>query len=106
MSDRPKRSCDECGQIDDHPRHIFAAGDNVYQVNQDAVETAYADNSLSGSELVAIVKDLEDTTSLTRHMDCCRAAGCPTGDCNNMPEEQHELKGHALVEAITGEKVQ
>jgi hypothetical protein len=101
MSDRPKRSCDECGKIDDHPRHIFAAGEATYRVNTDAVEAAYNDKTLSGTELVAIVTDLQDTTSLTRHMDCCRIAGCPTGDCNSVPE----LKGNALVEAITGEKV-
>jgi len=101
MSDRPKRSCDECGKIDDHPRHIFAVGESTYAVNADAVEAAYNDKSLSGAELVAIVKDLEDTTSLTRHMDCCRQAGCPTGDCER--DAVVGLQGSKLLSSIQSE---
>lgn len=103
MSDRPMRSCDVCGQIDDHPRHIFAAegSGEVYAVNAKAVDAAYAKKGLGARDVVAIVRDLEDTSSLTRHMDCCREAGCPTGDCDNAPKKT----GNELLAAITGEKV-
>ena len=104
MSDRPLRSCDECGQIDDHPRHVFLAGPNEVPVNQAAVDAVGAAD-LPLADAVRIHNELTDTTILQRHMDCCRAAGCPDGSCNQMPAEQHDLRGHKLVEAITGEKV-
>lgn len=98
------RSCDVCGQVDDHPRHVFATGgiEGLEQkVNADAVQAAYDTKGIDTRDLVRIVRELEDTTSFQRHMDCCRSAGCPSGDCNNAPTKT----GHALVEAITGEKV-
>lgn len=103
MSDRPLRSCDVCGQIDDHPRHIFLAqgSGQEFAVNKAAVQAVYDNGDLSVADAVAMVRDLEDVSSITRHMDCCREAGCPTGDCNNAPAKT----GYALVEAITGEKV-
>jgi hypothetical protein len=45
-----------------------------------------------------IVVDIADTSTQYRHMDCCRAAGCPTGECNALPD----LKGEALLAHITG----
>lgn len=107
MSDRPLRSCDACGIIDDHPRHVFDALNSgmEFAVNTDAVQAAYDNKDLDGRTLVTIVRDLEDVSVIQRHMDCCREAGCPTGDCDSMPKKMHELRGYALVEAITGEKV-
>jgi hypothetical protein len=101
------RSCDVCGGIDDHPRHCFDALNSgiEFTVNEAAVQAAYDKKGLDPRDLVRIVRDLEDVSYIERHMDCCREVGCPTGDCDRMPEEMQSLKGNALVEAITGEKV-
>ncbi len=32
MSDRSQRSCDRCGQTDDHPRHVIQHGPERYTV--------------------------------------------------------------------------
>ena len=109
MSDRPKRSCDVCGQIDDHPRHTFIIAtdgprpDQPLPVNQAAIQAAYEDKSLTGPELVRIVKQLEDVTEQQRHMDCCRAAGCPDGSCNRDTVAVEGLKGDKLLKAILAE---
>lgn len=39
-----------------------------------------------------------------RHMDCCRAAGCPDGTCELVTAGAEELRGDALVQHLTGEK--
>lgn len=110
MSDRPLRSCDVCGQIDDHPRHIFDtnAAEN-FAVNEDAIKAAFGaneDGKVSGMELYAIVTDLRDTSFLTRHFDCCRDAGCPTGECGAVLESVDNAHGLAIVKALNpGEKV-
>jgi hypothetical protein len=97
------RSCDTCGQVDDHPRHVHdVTGAEVPPpVNTEAVEAVYATKGLDVRDIVRIVKELEDTTVLQKHVDCCREDGCPTGDCDSAPKKT----GYALVEAITGEKV-
>lgn len=105
MSDRPLRSCDECGGIDDHPRHVYLAGPDELDVNQAALEAVWTTEGLSAQDAHRIAKELEDTSIMQKHMDCCRAAGCPDGTCDAMPAEQHDLRGYKLVEAITGEKV-
>lgn len=107
MPERPMRSCDVCGGIDDHPRHSFDAMNSgrTFEVNQAAVDAAYEKKDLDPRFLVSIVNDLRDVTYIQRHMDCCRQVGCPTGDCDRMTEKQKSLQGYALVESITGEKV-
>lgn len=103
MSDRPLRSCDTCGKVDDHPRHVYdvTGAATPPPVNKEAVEAVYATKGLDVRDIVRIVKELEDTTVLQKHMDCCRADGCPSGDCDNAPKKT----GYELVAAITGEKV-
>lgn len=46
MTDRPMRDCVECGQVDDHPRHV-----------------------------VSMIVEGRPTVT-TRHLDCCAARGC------------------------------
>lgn len=108
MSDRPLRSCDECGQIDNHPRHVFDTMNSgiTYPVNTDAIEAVYANKELDARDAVRIVRDLEDTTVIQRHMDCCAAAGCPDGTCDKLLEQYDNAHGLKLAAAITGEKVQ
>lgn len=100
--DRPLRICDVCGGVDDHPRHVLAAGIGEIPVNQANLAKVLGDDSLSADDKARIVADIVDTTTQLRHMDCCRSVGCPDGSCNSLPEG---LTGAALVEHITGEAV-
>ena len=95
--ERPLRICDVCGGIDDHPRHVvaFAAGD-APAPNADALRAAVSHKGLTEDQRLAMVNDINDTTLQSRHMDCCRAAGCPTGDCNSLPD----VRGAELLKFI------
>lgn len=97
MSDRPLRICDECGQVDDHPRHLVGFAPDTLPVNQEHITNVLA-MDLPDDVKAKIVVDIADTSTQYRHMDCCRAAGCPTGECNALPD----LKGEALLAHITG----
>jgi len=76
MSDRESRSCDVCGQEDDHPRHIIHAA---------------ATHPVTGEPL-----DL----SIVRHIDCCRDAGCPDGSCHVVLDHAGSKRGSALIKHL------
>lgn len=44
------------------------------------------------------VHGLDTGGDQVRHMDCCREAGCPTGACDDLP---NDLRGDELVAYIT-----
>ena len=44
---------------------------------------------------------LADGGTLTRHMDCCRAAGCPEGTCDQVTAGAEDLRDDALLEHLT-----
>lgn len=96
---RALRVCDLCGQVDDHPRHVLAGGDpDVYpkptpELIRKVMEGAPKD------EADRLIAELLDTGTTDRHMDCCREAGCPTGDCDQVPD----LRGGELLDALTKE---
>jgi hypothetical protein len=69
---RVMQDCDECGQADDHPRHV----------HQD-------------------VKDGQLAVQV-RHLDCCAAAGCPDGTCGEILARAGNQRGASLVSALTG----
>ncbi len=98
---RALRVCDLCGGVDDHPRHALAGGDRGAYPSPAAdvvrrVSAAVADlDPAHGDRLLA---DLMDTGGQDRHIDCCRAAGCPTGQCDRAPD----LRGAELLTALTG----
>lgn len=97
---RALRVCDLCGGVDDHPRHALAGGDaGAYAAPQGdvirKVSAAVAD--LDPREADRLLSDLMDTGGQDRHIDCCRAAGCPTGDCDAAPD----LRGAELLTALT-----
>jgi hypothetical protein len=91
---RALQICDLCGQVDDHSRHSFGGGvpnrwpppsaDMVRSVMKQAPE----------ADLDRLLTELMDTGTTSRHRDCCRAAGCPTGECDSLPD----LRGAALLE--------
>jgi len=98
--DRALRVCDLCGGVDDHPRHVIAgdtretfaapAEDIVQKVLEEAPE----------DQRSKLVRDLFDTTSSDRHMDCCREAGCPTGDCERTTQGAEDKRGAALLKHL------
>jgi hypothetical protein len=83
MAGRPLRVCDLCGQVDDHPRHVFAAlpGTEFEAADQGLIDRLVADDSIPRAALVDAVASLRDTTVQIAHMDCCAASGRCDGSC-------------------------
>jgi hypothetical protein len=79
---RVLRVCDLCGGVDDHPRHVIAGTDpaNFEKPSDDIVNKVL--DSAPRDERGRLLADLMDTSSSDRHLDCCAAAGCPTGTCS------------------------
>lgn len=99
---RAVRVCDLCGGVDDHPRHVLAGGDpDSHAKPSPAVvrKVSAAISNLPVDEADRLLADLLDTGSQDRHIDCCRAAGCPTGSCDRAPD----LRGKELLAALTKE---
>lgn len=96
---RPMRMCDSCGQVDDHPRHVFATadGDGV----TDSTIGAKALRAASEEDFEAILAQVQDGATIQKHMDCCRADGCPDGSCNAVTAGAEDLRGADLVEHLT-----
>ncbi|MEV6297846.1 hypothetical protein AB0M02_00400 [Actinoplanes sp. NPDC051861] len=93
---RPLRVCDLCGGVDDHPRHVLTDPAQGFEKPSDAV----VDQVLAeapAAERSRLVRELLDTSASDRHMDCCRVAGCPTGDCGTQTAGAEELRGGALL---------
>src|ERR1044072_811415 len=97
--ERPVRMCDECGGVDDHPRHVYATvvGDSV-------TDPEVADKALknAGDASAAILAQIMDTSTVVRHMDCCREAGCPDGTCDQVTAGAEDSRGYDLVKHLTG----
>jgi hypothetical protein len=78
---RALRVCDLCGGVDDHPRHVIAGtAEDAFARPSDEIVNKVLDAAPAGDR-ARLVRDLTDTTSSDRHLDCCAAAGCPTGTC-------------------------
>jgi hypothetical protein len=79
------RVCDECGGVDDHPRHSFTGeipdvhpvNDPVRQVMLDSLATLGKAGKITMEQALRIGADFEDTTSADYHIDCCANRGCP-----------------------------
>jgi hypothetical protein len=98
---RALRVCDICGGVDDHPRHVLAGGGvaDVFDPPSEAVLQRVIDNSPEG-EMARLVRELMDRSSQDRHMDCCRAVGCPDGICNVQTVGAENLRGAELLEHL------
>lgn len=94
------RICDECGAVDDHPRHniFYARGDGVTppEVGAKALENARAYGEAAVAHILAQV---QDSAVMSFHMDCCRARGCFDGACNVVLSEASG-KGDELRSSI------
>lgn len=100
---RALRVCDLCGGVDDHPRHVIAGTPG----RQNITIAAPSDDILTKvmtaapeAERGRLVRELMDTSSTDRHMDCCRDAGCPDGSCNTQTAGAEDLRGAALLDHL------
>jgi hypothetical protein len=76
---RPLRVCDLCGGVDDHPRHVVAGNiDGAFAPSDGAIDRVLA--AAPEDQRGRLVRELLDTTSSDRHLQCCRDAGCPEQD--------------------------
>lgn len=96
---RPLRGCDTCGQVDDHPRHVFAHAEGDGATSPE-VASKMIDNA-PAEVRAAILAHVQDSTTTYRHLDCCREAGCPDGTCNKVTTGAETKKGDALVKHLT-----
>lgn len=98
---RPLRVCDICGGVDDHPRHIIAGAvrDTFPRVADHVVDQvlANAPEEWRGR----LLRDLLDTGSSDRHLDCCRDAGCPDGSCDLVTQGAEQLRGGELLDHLS-----
>jgi hypothetical protein len=94
---RAVRVCDLCGGVDDHPRHVLAGGDTDRYPAPTAEIVRKVMRAAPAEQADRLLADLLDTGTTDRHMDCCRAAGCPTGDCDQVPD----VRGADLLDALT-----
>jgi hypothetical protein len=70
------RACDLCGGVDEGSRHIFHCETETPGAVPDGglIRTAIMNGATDEA-----IDQLLDPTTLVRHMECCRDAGC--ADC-------------------------
>lgn len=85
---RPVRVCDVCGGVDNHPRHVISVDDATPPSKELVDKIVKNAAKASGASLSDLLSDLYDRTLQLRHMDCCRSVGCPSGDCDSLPDIQ------------------
>src|SRR5437016_1991231 len=97
---RPLRVCDLCGGVDDHPRHVVAGAirDTFPRVSDDIVDRVLA--NAPDEHKGRLLRDLLDTASSDRHLDCCREAGCPDGSCGVVTAGAEHLTGADLLDHL------
>lgn len=90
------RVCDACGQVDDHPRHTLSGADpeGVTRPTQGVIATVLGGDYRDDVKALAI--DQLNEPGLYLHMDCCRARGCPTGECDSQTAGAEDLRGDDL----------
>lgn len=96
---RALRVCDLCGGVDDHPRHAIAGAAGGGPVVAAASEELVAKvvDSAPPEDLARLLRDLMDTSTSDRHLDCCRAAGCPDGTCDTQTAGAEDKRGKELL---------
>ena len=101
QDDRPTRMCDTCGGVDTAPRHVIGLGPD--DPNPTAPDIAQAALKAAGTDNAGILAQVMDTSTQVKHMDCCRADGCPDGSCDEVTAGAEKLRGTALLKHITKE---
>jgi hypothetical protein len=102
------RVCDLCGGVDDHPRHVIAGtmSDRFPAPSAEIIQAVIANAPAGHTD--RLLDALVDTSSSDRHMDCCREAGCPTGECDLYTRGAETKRGRALrthLESLTGDDI-
>lgn len=81
---RVLRVCDLCGGVDDHPRHVLGNqrgfGDEMFPAPSEEIIAKVA-SAAPEKDRGRLLRELMDTASSDRHLDCCAAAGCPSNTC-------------------------
>lgn len=103
---RPVRLCDSCGQVDDHPRHVYGTAEGDSPTSPEVAAAAL--KSIQGDEELAteLLRQIMDTATTVKHMDCCSADGCPDGSCDTILRGVAEgTTGNKLIKYLTSGKV-
>jgi hypothetical protein len=97
-NDRPIRVCDTCGLVDDHPKHV---AQHYSQAEATIILKTANRTDLPEEVKKQALAELVDAGTMTRHMDCCRAQGCPDGSCDTLVDKgKDHLRGAELVELL------
>jgi hypothetical protein len=100
---RALQVCDLCGGVDDHPRHTLAGFlADTYQAADPAIVAKVA-QAAPDADRERLVAEAMDTGTTSRHKDCCRAAGCPTGECDVQLDGWSGTTGKGLLTHILKE---
>lgn len=102
---RPLRLCDSCGQVDDHPRHVYATNEGESPTSAEVAEKALSAVK-SADDRTEILRQIMDTSTTVKHMDCCAADGCQI--CPEVLSQSGAPEGTTgakLVKALTSGKV-
>lgn len=97
---RPVRVCDSCGGVDDHPRHVVATEPGRGATRPEVAEAALA--AVPAAARADVVRQVNDTSTTMKHMDCCRADGCPDGSCHTLTRGAEDKRGADLLAHLTG----
>lgn len=89
--------CEECGGVDNHPRavHPLPMNDPRAEIREEVLDSLLK-NGISG----AMLRELQDPSAVIRHFDCCSAAGCPSGSCDEAVKKYDGKTGKTLIAAI------
>lgn len=99
--DRPLRGCPLCGGVDDHPRHVIGKG--VLPETRPVDEVVNRVISLVPEvDRGRVLFELLGGRGQSRHIDCCREAGCPDGSCGVITAGAEHLRGAALLDHLVG----
>lgn len=101
---RALRVCDLCGGVDDHPRHVLASGVEGLFPQPPAFIIALIAGNAPEDQRERLIREALDTGTTDRHMDCCRAAGCPDGSCDLVTAGHEDKRGAALLTALTDQR--
>ncbi len=102
---RAVRVCDLCGGVDDHPRHSLLGGEPGAHSAPSPETVRKVSSAIAGLDAETgdrLLAELLDTGTTDRHLDCCRTAGCPTGDCDRRTAGAKDLRGAALLDHLIG----
>jgi hypothetical protein len=102
---RVLRVCDLCGGVDDHPRHVIAGTvEDAFERPGDDIVNLVLDNA-PADDRARLLRELTDTSSSDRHLDCCAAEGCPTGTCGQLAAGASGKTGKAMLNHLTSADV-